>query len=318
LDLLRTSQLGFIRTMFVSRASLSAFLLASTVSGESGLRHQEANVSTEPREPLRISSDYANADPYPNLLQRSLEGHSAGTCDIAFEPLDEATRAVLGTLTEGEALLEALDQFSANGGYGVGSITELLAEAADAEATGYAVEDGKSGNIEFPHGNLKPIATVGEMSLCEESSGQKLIGVPDGVGAYLADDDTVRVIFQSESYGPLRYESYIHEVNEGAATFSGSNLQNIDYDRSMMVDFMAGDAPASTMVKDVGNMIQTAYNLKGELVGPRVVDGKTTVGAHYSNTDAAGIYVGQSVPAETDWFYQSFCSAHMEEKHQVR
>lgn len=32
--------------------------------------------------------------------------------------------------------------------------------------------------------------------------------------------------------------------------------------------------------------------------------------------DASGTYVAWKKPAETDWFYQSFCSAHLEQKHQ--
>lgn len=52
-----------------------------------------------------------------------------------------------------------------------------------------------------------------------------LVGVPDGLGSYLYDNDTVRAICQSESYGPLRYESYPFPVNDGAATFTGSHVQ---------------------------------------------------------------------------------------------
>ena len=40
----------------------------------------------------------------------------------------------------------------------IGSITDHIAEAADASATGATVEDGKSGDIDFPHGNLKVLA----------------------------------------------------------------------------------------------------------------------------------------------------------------
>ena len=45
-----------------------------------------------------------------------------------------------------------------------------------------------------------------------------LVGVPDGMGAYLADDDTVRFVWQSESYGPItQYESYPFIVNSNGA-----------------------------------------------------------------------------------------------------
>lgn len=95
-------------------------------------------------------------------------------------------------------------------GLTIGSITDLIAEANDASVTGATVLDGKSGDTNFPYGNLKPIATVGERSVCEESQGEVLTGVPDGMGAYLYDDDTVRVIYQSESYGPIaQQETYV-------------------------------------------------------------------------------------------------------------
>lgn len=88
-------------------------------------------------------------------------------------------------------------------GYTVGSITDLVVEAGDASISGAPVEDGKSGDIAFPHGEIKPIVTAGERSVCPESMGEVVVGKPDGMGAYLVDDDTIRVLFQSESYGSL-------------------------------------------------------------------------------------------------------------------
>jgi hypothetical protein len=76
---------------------------------------------------------------------------------------------------------------------------------------------------------MKVLATMGERSVCPDSLGDKLVGVPDGVGAHLVDDDTVRIIFQSESYGPLQFltygvESYPLPVNDGNATIGGSHV----------------------------------------------------------------------------------------------
>ena len=42
------------------------------------------------------------------------------------------------------------------------------------------------------------LATVGETSTCSGSEGEMIVGVPDGLGAYLVDDKTVRAICQSE------------------------------------------------------------------------------------------------------------------------
>lgn len=121
---------------------------------------------------------------------------------------------------------------------GVGSCTALLAEANDAAATDATIKDGESGDTNFPHGNLKPIATVGEYDTC---SGEMVVGVPDGIGAYLPDDSTVRVVVQSESYGPVKdFESFPYQVNLGAASFTGSHVQYADYKRDKLARFMEG------------------------------------------------------------------------------
>ena len=145
-----------------------------------------------------------------------------------------------------------------------------------------------------------------------------IVGVPDGLGAYLYDDHTVRVIVQSESYGPLRYESYPFFVNDGAASFTGSHVQYVDYERYDLAMFMENKEPASKFVKGMGEAIEYSYNLKGEMVGPRAPEGMpTTVGAHYSNTDVAGNYIiDRGLPNRADWLMQSLCSAHLEEVHQ--
>ncbi|KAJ1634199.1 hypothetical protein T492DRAFT_611328 [Pavlovales sp. CCMP2436] len=165
-----------------------------------------------------------------------------------------------------------------------------------------------SGDIDFPHGNLKPIVTVGEFW---PGNGRFHVGVPDGMGAYLKDDKTVRMIVQSESYGPISaYESFPWAVNDDSATFTGSHVQYLDVKRDELRNFMAHENSAESMMTGAGNMINTMYNLKGELVGPRTMDGgPTTTGAHFSNTDAAGNYVigggtTLATPAIADWLMQ--------------
>jgi hypothetical protein len=109
---------------------------------------------------------------------------------------------------------------------------------------------------------------------------------------------------------------YPFPVNEGAATFSGSHVQYVDYSRESLKDFMAFDEPASKMVTGMGEAIENVVNLKGEMVGPRTRGGPTVAGAHFGNTDAAGNYVVRAELTEADWFMQSLCSAHLEQKHQ--
>ena len=190
------------------------------------------------------------------------------------------------------------------------------------------------------------LSTGGERNVCDENYGFKIAGPPDGVGSYLPNDYTLRVVVQSESYGPLNpkgRETFYYKVNDGPL-ITGSHIQYVDYDREMFSTFMEHDSPASDMVTGMGEMIEKMYNLKGEPVGLRSVygkDPKTTVGAHYGNTgefiywvnhisyiiecctyiqfssaDADGKYVAFAEPMSADWFVQSLCSAHLELEHQ--
>jgi hypothetical protein len=240
-----------------------------------------------------------------------------GVCSNTALEYDSGTVGLLSTIFNAEAVAAGLKQYKDEGVY-IGSTTALIPEASDAAASGAPIVDGQSGDVAFAFGNLKPLATIGERSVCDASLGEKIVGVPDGLGAYLIDDETVRVVVQSESYGPLQFESYPIFVNDGAATFSGSHVQYVDYSRESMATFMESSEPASMMVSGMGEVIKNVINLKGEPVGPRVRGGPTTVGAHYGNADADGNYVVSSPPSVADWFFQSLCSAHLEQKHQVR
>ena len=147
-----------------------------------------------------------------------------------------------------------------------------------------------------------------------------LVGVPDGMGAMLKDDSTVRIIFQSESYGPMYYESYPFIVNPDGASFTGSHVMYVDYDRDGLARFMSHGESAEGLVKDAGNLIESVVNLKGNLVEKRSEDG-CTAHPHYSNTDPNGCgmwtdIMNTGTPTDADWLMQSLCSAHLEEKHQ--
>ena len=229
--------------------------------------------------------------------------------------LEDPEWILMRTIPLAETIFDGLQTYC-DSGESIGSNTGLLPEASDASITGAPVVDGMSGDTDFPFMDMKVLLSAGERSVCPESYGYKLTGVPDGMGAMLLDDDTVRVMYQSESYGPLRFESFPAAMNGGNFTMGGSRVQYVDYDRTYMADFMTGDFPASDMVVGVGTMIETVINLKGEHVGPRNPDGPTEYGVHYGNADVEGNYVVASLPMEADWFYQSFCSAHLEETHQ--
>ena len=112
-----------------------------------------------------------------------------------------ATEAVISNTGFAQDILETLELYA--DGFTIGSTRELIVEAQDAAVSGATVKDGQSGDTDFPFGEIKAIATMGERSVCDESTGQTVVGKPDGVGAYLLNDRTVRLIYQSESYGPL-------------------------------------------------------------------------------------------------------------------
>lgn len=130
-------------------------------------------------------------------------------CTDTGVDLDPDAEGLLNNVPGSSEFLKYFQLYSAEG-YTVGSITDLVVEASDAAVSGATIEDGKSGDVAFPFGTIKPIVTAGERSVCDESRGQVIVGKPDGMGAYLKDDETVRVVFQSESYGPLtQNEAYV-------------------------------------------------------------------------------------------------------------
>jgi len=274
-------------------SALSVFLLASSVYGQ-----HEIDLMNEKQVPLRVQ-----------------HGHiDAGMCNS--KPLNpymliEKYNMNITDPDHAAAIAQAV-----NGNLMLGSITQLIPEASDASRTGALVLDGLSGDTNFPHGDIKPVMTVGEINQCEENHGEVYVGVPDGMGAYLTDDDTLRIIVQSESYGPLKYESYPYYVNGNGASFTGSHVQFTDFDREGLSEFLTHSGPASEIIKGFGQVARTYYNLAGELVEQRSVTGPTVYGAHFSNTDAAGNWAVAGIPTEADWLMQSLCSSHLEESHQ--
>lgn len=79
----------------------------------------------------------------------------------------------------------------------IGQTQALIAEAGrptvtDTRASNDGLKDGESANTNFPFANFKAIAAVGEV---DKISGLALTGYPDGQAAWLADDDTVRVVY---------------------------------------------------------------------------------------------------------------------------
>ncbi|MEL6471776.1 MAG: calcium-binding protein [Cyanobacteria bacterium J06623_4] len=196
----------------------------------------------------------------------------------------------------------------------IGETTALIPQAGSSSKPQH-LQDGGSGDTAFPYGDFKPLATVGEI---DPDNGHVLTGYPDGQAAWLLDEDTIRVAYQSESYGTLTAsvgETYPWVMDSGA-TFTGSHVHTIDYDRESFADFLNNEKSADEMFQGAGHLFNTVYNVFGE-----VVDGKnydpTDLSAKWGNqTLADGTVVDFNADQQlsfADWFFHSFCGAYYEE-----
>lgn len=159
----------------------------------------------------------------------------------------------------------------------IGQVTALIPEASTADDPS-EIGDGISGDTAFPFlSAMKPLATVGEV---DAATGMALTGHPDGNAAFLADEKTVRVIYQSESYATMSSETYPQAMASGA-TFTGSHVHTIDYDRAGMADFLRNADPASTIVKGSGHLYNRIFNVFGNEVTPK---------------DQGGVWGNQTLP----------------------
>jgi hypothetical protein len=59
-------------------------------------------------------------------------------------PLSDETKLMLATVSGGQAIIDGYEQYMEQG-LSIGSTTAMIAEAADATATGAPIEDGMSG-----------------------------------------------------------------------------------------------------------------------------------------------------------------------------
>ena len=191
----------------------------------------------------------------------------------------------------------------------IGEVSAVIAEASTADEPSELM-DGQSGDTNFPYiTNLKALATVGEK---DPSNGLALTGYPDGNAAWLADNDTVRVVYQSESYANYKSETYGWAMNSGVK-FTGSHIHTIDYDRAKFADFLSNSSKANTMFKASGLLFSDVYNMTGDLVVSKNQGGKWG-----NQTLADGTLVDfkpDYLLKEGDFFFQSLCGAWYEKAH---
>lgn len=188
----------------------------------------------------------------------------------------------------------------------IGETTALVAEASTA-GDGFDIVDGQSADIDFPFlSRMKALATVGEV---DAETGHALTGWPDGNAAWLLDEDTVRLAYQSESYATMSTETYGWEMKSGVK-FTGSHVHTLDYNREGLASFLDNDDAASTILEGSGHLFHTIYNIFGDEVLPRA---------------EGGIWGNQALPDQTyiafapqfelsngDFFFQSFCGSYYE------
>ena len=188
----------------------------------------------------------------------------------------------------------------------IGETTALVAEAST-PGDGFEIVDGESADTDFPFlGGMKALATVGEV---DAETGMALTGWPDGNAAWLRDEETVRLGYQSESYATMSTETYGWEMESGVL-FTGSHLHYIDYDRAAMADFLGNEEAASAMVEGSGHLYSTIYNVFGEEVLPRSEGG---VWGNQATPDGEIVEFDDAfVLSEGDFFFQSFCGSYYE------
>jgi hypothetical protein len=192
----------------------------------------------------------------------------------------------------------------------IGQVTALIPEASTADDA-LELLDGQSGDTDYPYARFKALATVGEV---DPVTNQALTGYPDGNAAWLKDNATVRVAYQSESYATMSNETYGWEMESGVK-FTGSHIHTIDYDRAKFAEFLDNEAPASEMLIASGHLFDRVYNVFGEEVTKKTTDPTDLAGKWGNQTNPDGTIV-EFLPArqltEGDFFFHSFCGAWYE------
>ncbi len=216
-------------------------------------------------------------------------------------------------LVEGGQILHLKSELDPFEMANIGETTALIPQAGSSTKPEH-LRDGDSGDTEFPFGNFKPLATVGEI---DPENGHVLTGYPDGQAAWLLDEDTVRVVYQSESYATLsdsKGETYGWVMDSGVA-FTGSHVHTIDYNREAFANFLNNDSAASEMFEGAGHLFSTVYNVFGDEVLPKDQGG---IWGNQAQVDENGNvtlleFDSDQLLTEGDFFFHSFCGAYYEQ-----
>ena len=192
----------------------------------------------------------------------------------------------------------------------IGEVVALVAEASTANEPSELL-DGKSGDTAFPYAKFKALATVGEVDPVTKMA---LTGYPDGNAAWLKDNDTVRVAYQSESYATMSNETY-GWLMESGVKFTGSHIHTIDYNRAKFASFLDNESPASAMFEASGHLFDRVYNVFGKEVDNKTTDKLDLAGKWGNQTNPDGTLVEFKTAmrlTEGDFFFHSFCGSWYE------
>ncbi|MEL6920849.1 MAG: calcium-binding protein [Pseudomonadota bacterium] len=221
-----------------------------------------------------------------------------------------STSKTLKVMSLSAALLATSALTAVSGGHGdkvkIGETTALVAEAST-PGDGFEIVDGQSADTDFPFlSGMKALATVGEV---DAETGMALTGWPDGNAAWLIDEDTVRIAYQSESYATMSTETYPWEMASGV-TFTGSHIHTLDYSREGLANFLQNDDAASTILEGSGHLFNRIYNVFGDEVQPRSEGG---VWGNQVRPDGEYVQFAPGFVLEkADFFFQSFCGSYYE------
>jgi len=192
----------------------------------------------------------------------------------------------------------------------IGQVTALIPEASTADEA-LELLDGQSADTDFPYAKFKALATIGEV---DPITNMALTGWPDGNAAWLKDNATIRLVYQSESYATNSNETY-GWLMESGVKFTGSHIHTIDYDRAKFASFLDNEEAASTMFKASGKLFDRVYNVFGKEVTKKTTDKLDLAGKWGNQTNPDGTIV-EFLPAKQltqgDFFFHSFCGAWYE------
>jgi len=187
----------------------------------------------------------------------------------------------------------------------LGQTTGLIAVASD---TITPVSDNADGNVAWEYlVDMKALATVGEV---DKDTGYPMTGWPDGNAAWLLDDSTVRLVYQSESYGMMSTPTRPSFLTSGA-TVTGSQVHTVDVSRSGLVDFLTGNSKGSDIIQASGLLYERIINIWGNEVIPGTAfkTSKDSWGAEIKNKDGVPQHTTDPTVGTADLHQHSFCGS---------